>query len=191
MTAALSFGEWLKRRRQSLGLTQKELARQVGYAQVTLRKVEADELRPSGQMARKLAEALELAPEEQPQFVRFARDEAHWDDLRLPEPFTCCAPACSARLPEPRATCHCPPSSRMTAPHRRTAKPQPACPDHSAHRQRRRTCRAGAAAGRPCDAAGHDPQRRRHGQDQPGHCRGRAANRAVSRMASAGCRWRR
>ncbi len=84
MTAALTFGGWLKRRRQSLGLTQKELARQVGYAQVTLRKVEADELRPSGQMARKLAEALELAPEEQAQFVRFARDEAHWDDLALP-----------------------------------------------------------------------------------------------------------
>lgn len=85
MTAAPTFGGWLKRRRLSLGLTQKELARQVGYAQVTLRKVEADELRPSGQMARKLAEALEFAPEEQTQFVRFARDEAHWDDLALPE----------------------------------------------------------------------------------------------------------
>ena len=84
MTAAPTFGGWLKRRRLSLGLTQKELARKVGYAQVTLRKVEADELRPSGQMARKLAEALELAPEEQTQFVRFARDEAHWDDLALP-----------------------------------------------------------------------------------------------------------
>ena len=93
MTAALSFGGWLKRRRMSLGLTQKELARQVGYAQVTLRKVEADELRPSGQMARKLAEALELAPPEQAQFVRFARDEAHWDDLRLPDHTT------SASLP--------------------------------------------------------------------------------------------
>ena len=93
MTAALTFGGWLKRRRQSLGLTQKELARQVGYAQVTLRKVEADELRPSGQMARKLAEALELAPEEQTQFVRFARDEAHWDDLSAARPYTCCAPA--------------------------------------------------------------------------------------------------
>ena len=84
MTAALSFGGWLKRRRTSLGLTQKELARQLGYAPVTLRKVEADELRPSGQMARKLAEALELSPEDQAQFVRFARDEAYWDDLTLP-----------------------------------------------------------------------------------------------------------
>ena len=86
MTAPLTFGEWLKRRRQSLGQTQKELARQVGYAPVTLRKVEADELRPSGQMAKKLAETLALTPEEQAQFVRFARDEALWDDLTLPGP---------------------------------------------------------------------------------------------------------
>ena len=85
MTAPLTFGEWLKRRRQSLGFTQKELARQVGYAPVTLRKVEADELRPSGQMAKKLAEALELTPDEQAQFVRFARDEVYWDDLTLPD----------------------------------------------------------------------------------------------------------
>ena len=84
MTAAFTFGEWLKRRRMSLGLTQKELARQVGYAPVTLRKVEADELRPSAQMARKLAAALALPGENQEQFVRFARDEVHWDDLSLP-----------------------------------------------------------------------------------------------------------
>ena len=84
MAAALTFGGWVKLRRRTLGLTQKELARQVGYAMVTLRKVEADELRPSAQMARKLAEGLQLAPEDQAQFVRFARDEAHWDDITLP-----------------------------------------------------------------------------------------------------------
>ena len=71
--------------------------------QVTLRKVEADELRPSGQMARKLAEALELASEEQAQFVRFARDEAYWDDLTLPERAQ--APAIPAEQPaEPPAS---------------------------------------------------------------------------------------
>lgn len=84
MTTALTFGGWLKRRRSGLGLTQKELAHRAGYAAVTLRKVEADELRPSRQMAQKLAEALELEPEERGQFVRFARDEAHWDTLTLP-----------------------------------------------------------------------------------------------------------
>ena len=84
MRDARTFGGWLKRRRMGLGLTQKELARRVGYAAVTLRKMEADELRPSWQMARKLAEVLELTPEEQVQFVRFARDEAHWDDIARP-----------------------------------------------------------------------------------------------------------
>ena len=37
------------------------------HAAVTLRKVEADELRPSVQLAKKLAKALELAPDEQAQ----------------------------------------------------------------------------------------------------------------------------
>ncbi|MBK8050955.1 MAG: helix-turn-helix domain-containing protein [Anaerolineales bacterium] len=83
MAAPFTFGMWLKRRRQGLGLTQKELAHQVGYAVVTLRKLEADELRPSGRLAKKLARALELAPEEQAQFVRFARNEATWDDSTL------------------------------------------------------------------------------------------------------------
>lgn len=83
MTAELTFGEWLKRRRGSLGLTQKALAHRVGYAEVTLRKVEANELRPSHQMAEKLAEVLHLAPEEWPQFVRFARDDPGWDDFAL------------------------------------------------------------------------------------------------------------
>ncbi len=70
-----TFGAWLKKRRKSLRLTQKELARKAGYAEVTLRKVEADELRPSQQMAERLAEILQVRPEEQMQFVRFARDE--------------------------------------------------------------------------------------------------------------------
>ncbi len=84
MKAELTFGEWLRRRRGGLGLTQKALAQRVGYAEVTLRKVEADELRPSRQMAEKLAEALQLAPEEWSPFVRFARAEPGWDEVTLP-----------------------------------------------------------------------------------------------------------
>lgn len=84
MKTILTFGSWLKRRRGGLGLTQKELAQQVGYAEVTLRKVEADELRPSRQMAEKLAHALQLALEDQAQFVRFARDQPGWDEVSLP-----------------------------------------------------------------------------------------------------------
>lgn len=83
MKAVLTFGGWLKRQRGGLGLTQKELAQQAGYAEVTLRKVEADELRPSREMAKRLAEVLQIAPEERAQFVRFARNESGWDEIDL------------------------------------------------------------------------------------------------------------
>ena len=187
MTDALTFGRWLKVRRRGLGLTQKELARQVGYALVTLRKVEADELRPSGQMATKLAEALELAPEEQAQFVRFARDEAHWDDLTLPDRVSS-PPIPPAHSPEQAAPVldDIPAQPALAAVDRSKAKTQPAGANHDAVRSRRGTRRTGAAAGRPRHAAGHDPQRRRHGQDQPGHRGGLAAGGAVRRRRLLG-----
>lgn len=73
MNDLLTFGEWLKRKRGGLGLTQKRLAHQIGYAEVTLRKVEADEIRPSQQMVDMLAQALGVAEDERAEFVRFAR----------------------------------------------------------------------------------------------------------------------
>ena len=48
-------------------------------AEVTLRKVEADELRPSREMAQRLAEVLHVPPQDQARFLRFARAEG--DDL--------------------------------------------------------------------------------------------------------------
>ena len=63
MSADLSFGMWLKRRRRGLGMTQIELGRQIGYAGETIRKVEADEVRPSRQLTEALAVALEIAPQ--------------------------------------------------------------------------------------------------------------------------------
>ncbi len=72
---AHTFGSWLKLRRKRLHLTQRELAAAAGYAEVTLRKVEADELRPSREMAQRLAEVLQVQPQEQAQFLRFARAE--------------------------------------------------------------------------------------------------------------------
>lgn len=96
MQANLTFGSWLKRRRGGLGFTQKELAQQVGYAEVTIRKIEADEMRPSRQAAEKLAEVLQIAPEEREQFIQFARDEPGWDELALP------TQAVSADLPSLR-----------------------------------------------------------------------------------------
>jgi transcriptional regulator with XRE-family HTH domain/tetratricopeptide (TPR) repeat protein len=68
-----SFGYWLKRRRKALDLTQAELADRAGCALVTIKKIEADERRPSQQMAHSLARALGLPPEEQEAFIRTAR----------------------------------------------------------------------------------------------------------------------
>jgi predicted ATPase/transcriptional regulator with XRE-family HTH domain len=79
-----TFGRWLKLRRRSLGLTQAQLGQKIGYAGETIRKVEADEQRPSRQMAENLATVLEIAKEERIAFIRFARDEAIGDEVVLP-----------------------------------------------------------------------------------------------------------
>jgi transcriptional regulator with XRE-family HTH domain len=68
-----SFGQWLKQRRQMLDLTQRELAQQVGCAEITIQKIEANRRRPSKQIAELLAEQLDIAVNERPAFVRFAR----------------------------------------------------------------------------------------------------------------------
>ncbi len=86
MEGEVTFGAWLKARRRGLSLTQAQLGQQIGYASETVRKVESDELRPSRQMAERLAEALNIAPDEQERFIRFARDEKTADLAPLPMP---------------------------------------------------------------------------------------------------------
>jgi predicted ATPase/transcriptional regulator with XRE-family HTH domain len=71
----LSFGEWLRRRRGGLGLTQAELAHQLGCAPITLRKIEAEERRPSVLMAQRMAAFLHIPPDLHDAFMRFARGE--------------------------------------------------------------------------------------------------------------------
>ena len=73
------FGQWLKKRRRVLDLTQAELAQRIPCAVITLQKIEAGRRRPSKQMAERLAEHLGLAAEERPAFVRFARMEPDAD----------------------------------------------------------------------------------------------------------------
>ena len=58
-----------------MGLTQVELGQRSGYAGETIRKVEADELRPSRHLAESLAAALDIALDEHAAFVAFARGE--------------------------------------------------------------------------------------------------------------------
>jgi len=75
MQVERSFGDWLRQRRRTLDLTQDELARQVGCSAITLRKLEAEERRPSKQIAERLAEVLQVALEDRPAFLRFARGD--------------------------------------------------------------------------------------------------------------------
>ena len=63
----------MKRRRRALDLTQAELASQVGCAAATIRKIEAEERRPSAQIAERLAVIFNIPPEERTAFLRFAR----------------------------------------------------------------------------------------------------------------------
>ncbi len=75
MNDEVSFGHWVRRRRKSLDLTQKQLAARVGCATATIIKIEADERRPSREIAQLLARHLEIPPDEHEQFIRVARGE--------------------------------------------------------------------------------------------------------------------
>ncbi len=70
-----SFGGWLKRRRITQGWTQEQVSLQVNCSLSTLRKIEADERRPSVQMAELFAEVFKIPANEQTAFLKFARGE--------------------------------------------------------------------------------------------------------------------
>jgi predicted ATPase/transcriptional regulator with XRE-family HTH domain len=67
------FGTWLKVRRKALDLTQQDLADQVGYSVVTIRKIESGVLRPSKDSVERFADVLAISDEERPHFLEFAR----------------------------------------------------------------------------------------------------------------------
>jgi transcriptional regulator with XRE-family HTH domain len=81
MTDIYSFGEWLKRCRKLLDLTQKQMGQRIGYAEETVRKIEADARRPSRQVAERLAETLKLPEAERTAFVRAAIGKGCVDQL--------------------------------------------------------------------------------------------------------------
>jgi tetratricopeptide (TPR) repeat protein/transcriptional regulator with XRE-family HTH domain len=68
-----SFGYWLRRRRKALDLTQEALARRVSCSVFSIRKVEADERRPSGRLAERLAAVLAVPEGERCDFLDAAR----------------------------------------------------------------------------------------------------------------------
>jgi len=76
MSEELSFGQWLKRRRKIADLTQVALARAVPCAVQTIRALESDALRPSQELAARLAHALDMPPHDHDSLVAFARGHA-------------------------------------------------------------------------------------------------------------------
>ena len=68
-----SFGTWLRRRRRELDLTQAELALRVGCSKAAIRKIEADERKPSQQLAALLAKELHIPEDEKKAFIQYSR----------------------------------------------------------------------------------------------------------------------
>jgi predicted ATPase/transcriptional regulator with XRE-family HTH domain len=83
MIVTNSFGYWVRRQRKALDLTRVELASQVNCATETIKKIERDERRPSYQIAKLLAIALAVPPEELERFLQIARGEHPVDGLHL------------------------------------------------------------------------------------------------------------
>lgn len=81
METPISFGLWLKERRIGLGLTQADLANCASCSVVTIRKIEADERRPSAQIAELLAKCLHFPMEQFALFRQVARGERQVERL--------------------------------------------------------------------------------------------------------------
>ena len=83
-TIDYSFGNWVKRPRKALDLTQQELARRVGCSVSAIFKIEADERRPSRQIAELLARHLEIPDDQRRLFLKVARQEKSINSLGSP-----------------------------------------------------------------------------------------------------------
>ncbi|MEJ2750995.1 MAG: helix-turn-helix domain-containing protein, partial [Anaerolineae bacterium] len=83
MAETYSFGEWIKQRRKTLRLTQREVATAVYCSTAMIKKIEADERHPSVELAQALAATLRIPPEQQLVFVEIARGERPLDHLTL------------------------------------------------------------------------------------------------------------
>jgi transcriptional regulator with XRE-family HTH domain len=86
MVHDISFGTLVQDRRLAIGLTQAELATRVGCAIITVRKIEADAMRPSAQIAERLAMALDIPLDERANFVRLARTSGLKTPEQIPTP---------------------------------------------------------------------------------------------------------
>ena len=76
MDEELTFGVWLRRSRKARDLTQRELAKELNCAVGTIRKLEADDLRPSKELAARLAVHFGLPTSDREAFIAYAREHA-------------------------------------------------------------------------------------------------------------------
>ena len=81
---AVSFGAWVRKRRRALDLTQARLGELSACTESTVRKIEADERRPSRRAAERLAHVLRIPEAERVRFVEAARGEQRTDRLDDP-----------------------------------------------------------------------------------------------------------
>jgi len=84
LNSPVIFGEWVKRRRKALDLTQEDLAQRAGCSKHALRKIESGERKPSKQLAELLAISLDIPSEEKQTFIKVARGVMNLE--RLPPP---------------------------------------------------------------------------------------------------------
>jgi predicted ATPase/transcriptional regulator with XRE-family HTH domain len=87
-TSEYSFGNWVRRRRKALDMTQQELAQRVGCSVSAIFKIEADERRPSRQISELLAQHLEIPLDQRDLFMKVARQEKSVDHLEPVAPLT-------------------------------------------------------------------------------------------------------
>ena len=69
----MTFGAGLRERRRACDLTQRELAALAHCAEITIRKIEPDQLRPSRALTARLIENLGVSRTDQAAIVRLAR----------------------------------------------------------------------------------------------------------------------
>jgi predicted ATPase/DNA-binding XRE family transcriptional regulator len=84
MPESNSFGTWLRQKRRALDLTQKAFADQIGCAEITVRRMEADEYKPSKELVVVLLERLGIPEPERVQWIRFARGQGEYPNDSTP-----------------------------------------------------------------------------------------------------------
>ncbi len=104
MDSEITFGQWLRRQRRALDLTQVELAARVPCAKGTIRRLEADDLRPSKLLAERLAETLLIPEQIRANFILFARNGTPGDSSIVSFSVAAGAGSGSSAMPPPPTT---------------------------------------------------------------------------------------